>query len=424
MTIPSISLRILIFLFLSFLVHAEETSNSPPLSAEAAKERELEVLREVADLALLPPRLNTDPLPEYAVENLDYGMTIGIERSPKGRLFAAWIGGADGPEAHMLVARSDDDGRSWSEPILVIDSRAKHLPIQRSVIVGNLWSDPLGRLWLFFDQTMNHFDGRGGLWFTRCDDPDADMLSWTEPRRIWHGSMLNKPAVASNGEWLIFAQLHQSPGIGPFSVGVFPELDPLRGANVLVSTDQGETWTRRGGVKFPHHSWPEPCAVEHKDGSLWMLVRTTKGPMLSISRDVGKTWSDPVFPPQIKHPEARLHLRKLASGSWLLIKQGETIDQHRGRSHLSAWLSDDEGETWEGGLILDERGGVSYPDGFQAPDGSIYVSYDWNRSEKGHILFAKFTESDIRAGKLVSDDSRLRQPIMIPGKLNPKKTGE
>ena len=80
--------------------------------------------------------------------------------------------------------------------------------------------------------------------------------------------------------------------------------------------------------------------------------------------------------------------------------------------------------TSKGGLILDERGGVSYPDGFQAPDASIYVSYDWNRSEKGHILFAKFTESDIRAGKLVSDDSRLRQTIMIPGKMNPKKTGE
>jgi len=390
------------------------------LTPEEAAAHERQVLRQVADLALLPPRLNTNPLPEYAVANLDYGMTIGIESSPKGRLFAAWIGGGDNPEAHMLVAKSDDDGVTWSEPILVIDSRANHMPIQRTVIVGNLWTDPLGRLWLFFDQTMNHFDGRGGLWFTRCDEPDAAALTWTAPERIWHGSALNKPIVHSNGDWLLFAQLLQAPGIGPFGVGVFPELDPLRGANVLVSSDKGGTWTPRGRVKFPHHNWPEHRAVERKDGSLWMLGRTKKGPMLSTSTDVGKTWSAPVFPPQIKHPAARCHLQKLASGRWLLIKHGEAIDSQTGRSHLTAWLSEDEGKAWKGGLVLDERTGVSYPDGFQSPDGSIYISYDWQRSKKGHILFAKFREEDILAGKLVSKNSRLQQPIMKPGQLNPK----
>lgn len=399
---------------------ADEISDLGKASPEEARQRELATLREVADLALLPPRLNTNPSEEHHVRNLDYGMTIGIERTRDGRLFAAWIGGEDGPKSYMLVAKSDDDGNTWSEPVMVVDSRQKHLPIPRSVIVGNLWTDPLGRLWLFFDQTMNHFDGRGGLWCTRCDNPDADQLVWTEPRRIWHGSMLNKPMVNSKGEWILFAQLLQSQGIGPFAAGVFHELDPIRGANILVSTDQGETWTRRGNVQFPEPDWIEHRAVERKDGALWMLARTRRGAMLTISNDMGATWSEPVFPPGIKQPAARFHLRKLASGSWLLVKHGKTIDSNTGRSHLSAWLSDDEGKTWVGGLMLDERKGVSYPDGFQAPDGSIYISYDWERSKKGHILYAKFTEADIRAGKLVSDGSRLQQPIMIPGKINPK----
>ncbi|PQO27769.1 sialidase family protein [Blastopirellula marina] len=410
----------LVILALCLVVVLESSAGAQDSDrAEANRRQELKVLREVADLALLPPVLNTDPLPKYAVANLAYGMTIGIERTPKGRLFAAWIGGEDGPKAYMLVAKSDDDGQTWSEPLLVIDSRAGHLPLPRSVIVGNLWTDPLGRLWVFFDQTMNHFDGRGGLWFTRCDEPDADTLVWTEPKRIWQGSMLNKPTVLENGEWVIFAQLLQSNGFGPFSVGLFPELEPMRGANLLVSTDQGETWTYRGGVKMPQPDWMEHRAIERKDGSLWMLTRTRAGPMLTISNDQGRTWSEPTAPPQIKHPAARFHLRKLASGKWLLVKHGPKIDQHQGRSHLTAWLSDDEGQTWYGGLMLDERKGVSYPDGFQAPDGSIYISYDWERSKKGHILLAKFTEADIAAGKLVREGSKLRQPIMLPGKLNP-----
>lgn len=413
---------LLLLLWVSFPAGllADEIADLVKASPEQARQRELKTLREVADLALLPPRLNTNPSEEYHVRNLKYGMTIGIDRTKGGRLFAAWIGGEDGPKSYMLVAKSDDDGHTWSEPVLVVDSRKGHLPIPRSVIVGNLWTDPLGRLWLFFDQTMNHFDGRGGLWCTRCDDPDADQLVWTEPRRIWHGSMLNKPTVNSKGEWIVFAQLLQSQGIGPFSAGVFHELDPMRGANILVSTDQGETWTRRGSVQFPEPDWLEHRAIERKDGSLWMMARTRRGAMLTISKDMGKTWSEPVFPPQIKHPPARFHLRKLASGSWLLVKHGKTIDSHTGRSHLTAWLSDDEGQTWEGGLMLDERVGVSYPDGFQAPDGSIYISYDWQRSSKGHILFAQFTEADIRAGKLVTDGSRLQQVIMKPGKLNSK----
>lgn len=438
MNSPRLSILILSALFALALAAAAPGSAAevadPPLSEEEATflqagpeealKRERAALRAVADLALLPPRLNTDPLPDYAVENLDYGMTIGIERTPKGRLFAAWIGGEDGPEAHMIVSQSDDDGESWSEPVLVIDTREAHHPLPRSVIVGNLWCDPLGRLWIFFDQTMNHWDGRGGLWFTRCDDPDADELVWTEPRRLWHGSSLNKPIVLSNGDWILFAQLLQNPGIGPFSIGVFPELDPWRGANILASSDQGETWELRGRVTHERHNWPEHIGVEKKDGSLWMLARTSDGPRLSESSDGGRTWSAAAEPPQIQHPVARLHLRKLASGRWLLVKHGAEIDDFerkrgRGRSHLSAWLSEDEGQTWKGGLILDERATVSYPDGFQAPDGSIYISYDWNRSSKGHILFAKFTEEDILAAKLVSPGSRLQQVIVKPGKLNP-----
>ena len=58
--------------------------------------------------------------------------------------------------------------------------------------------------------------------------------------------------------------------------------------------------------------------VELKDGRVWMLARTRDGAMQSISSDGGKTWTDPTFP-TFKHPAARFHIRRLASGHLLLV---------------------------------------------------------------------------------------------------------
>ncbi|QDT52365.1 BNR/Asp-box repeat protein [Caulifigura coniformis] len=374
---------------------------------------ELDVMRRIADFALIPPTLNTSPLPKYDYDQLDYGMTIGIERTPKGRLWACWVAGGDSPKAFFVLATSDDDGETWSKPRLVVDSHSKSLPMDRSILVGNLWTDPLGRLWLIFDQSMDMFDGRAGVWAAICENPDADEPTWSSPKRIWHGVTLNKPTVLSTGEWMLPVSLDQREGFRQFQ-GLFKDLDPVRGANVFVSKDQGATWERRGAATFPNPDWHEHMIVERKDGSLWMLARTAKGLMQTTSTDGGRTWAEPTEPPGIRQPAARFHIRRLASGRLLLVKHGDQVDDHNGRVKLSAWLSSDEGKTWEGGLILDERKGVSYPDGFQAPDGTIFISYDRNRATDGEVLLAKFTEDDILAKKLVSPKSKLKMLISRP----------
>jgi len=388
------------------------------MTPDEVRAYELDVMRRVADLALIPPRLNTSPLPDYNYDRLDYGMTIGIERTPKGRLWACWVAGGDSPKAFFVLATSDDDGETWSKPRLVVDAHSKNLPMDRSVLVGNLWTDPRGRLWLIFDQSMDMFDGRAGVWAAVCENPDAEQPAWSAPRRIWHGVTLNKPTVLSTGEWMLPISLDQRPGFGPFK-GLFKELDPLRGANVFVSTDQGVTWQRRGAAVFPNPDWHEHMIVERKDGTLWMLARTGHGIMQNTSADGGRTWSKPSFPEGIKQPVARFHVRRLASGRILMVKHGETMDSHEGRSKLTAWLSEDEGKTWLGGLMLDERTGISYPDGVQSPDGTIYISYDRNRATEGEILLARFTEQDILTKKLESPKSKLK--ILISRPLGIKK---
>ena len=369
-------------------------------------------MEQVANLALVPPVLNTSPLPQYGYDKLDYGMTIGIERTPGGRLWACWVAGGDSPEAFFVLASSDDNGEHWSDPRVVVDSHSPELPRPRSILVGNLWTDPKGRLWLIFDQSMDMFDGRGGVWATICENPDAETPEWSTPRRIWHGVTLNKPTVLSTGEWMLPISLDQRGGFGPFN-GCFSELDSLRGANVFVSKDEGRTWLRQGKAVFPNPDWHEHMIIERKNSSLWMLARTSKGLMESTSMDRGKTWADPVDS-AIRHPNARFHIRRLQSGKLLLIKHGNRIDSHEGRVQLSAWLSSDDGHSWSGGLVLDDRKGISYPDGFQAPDGTIFISYDRNRATDGEILLARFTEGDIEAKRLTNGDSKLQMLISRP----------
>lgn len=381
------------------------------LTAEGVRGFEIEVMEKIADLALIPPKLNTSPLPDYDYDKLDYGMTIGIARTPGGRIWACWVAGEDGPKAFFVLATSDDDGETWSKPRLVIDAQSKTLPMYRSVLVGNLWTDPKGRLWVFFNQSMMQFDGRSGVWASMCENPDSTEPTWSAPKRIWHGFTLNKPTILSTGEWLLPVSLNHE-GFGPFQ-GAFKDLDPYRGANAFRSRDEGATWERLGHVAYPNPNWDEHMFVERKDGSLWMLARTSKGLMQSFSMDKGKTWSAPEDS-SIQHPVARFHLRRLASGRLLLVKHGDAVDTHEGRSKLTAWLSDNDGATWQGGLMLDERKGISYPDGFQAPDGTIYISYDRNRKTDGEVLMARFTEEDVLARQLTGRKSKIKMLISRP----------
>jgi hypothetical protein len=85
------------------------------------------------------------------------------------------------------------------------------------------------------------------------------------------------------------------------------------------------------------------------------------------------------------------------------------------RSHLTAFISNDEGRSWTGGLLLDERDTVSYPDATEGDDGRIFVIYDRNRYTDRAILMAIFEERDIIAGSCISESCRLRMPVSEPG---------
>ena len=319
-----------------------------------------------------------------------------------------------------------DQGRSWRDPVFVIDPQAHGLKM--GTRLGSFWCDPKGRLWLFFHQSVGMFDGSCSNWFVRCDDPVADEPEWTEPVYIGFGASLNKPIVCTGGEWILPVSLWERWHIDKPCADCYRELDAVRGANVFVSDDEGGHWRYRGGIIFQDSCFNEHSVVELNDGRLWMLSRGMKEALQSYSADGGKTWQPPstAFP----HVNSKSVIRRLQSGSILLIRHGQDITKATpARQELTAFLTADEGKTWSGQLLLDERTGVSYPDVAQASNGDIYVHYDRDRYGAAEILFARFREDDVKAGKLVSDGASLKNLVksklgMNRGGADPATTGE
>ena len=381
-------------------LHADDT---PPPRKPGVK-----VTQELLNTIRVTPKVIFDPFPAYAEKYLPFAMAASIEVTRGGRVWTCWIGGEDGPVAFLLASYSDDGGKSWRDPVFVIDPRAHGLPM--GTRLGAFWLDPRGRLWLFFKQSLGSFDGSCSNWFIRCDDPDSDKPTWAEPCFVSFGASLNKPIVRNSGEWILPVSLWERWHIDKPFADCYRELDPVRGANVFVSDDEGGHWRYRGGIIFKNSCFNEHSVVELQDGRLWMLSRCFKETAQSFSDDGGKTWQPQTtaFP----HVTSKCVFRRLKSGNILLIRHGTEMNTATPeRSDLTAFLSTDDGKTWTGGLLLDERVKVSYPDIAQAPNGAIYVHYDFNRYKEAEILFAKFREEDVLARKLVSEHASLKNVI-------------
>ena len=101
-------------------------------------------------------------------------------------------------------------------------------------------------------------------------------------------------------------------------------------------------------------------------------------------------------------------VRALAYGNWIFVKHLSLPDSYNDNKRIGeiAYLSRDEGRTWEGGLVLDARKSVTYPDVEQGPDGLIYVTHDFERGREAEIILHRFTEEDILAKRFQSPKSR------------------
>jgi hypothetical protein len=373
------------------------------------------------------PYLNWNPGQEYDDTVRMFQGIPSIARAPGGRLWATWYGGGTGEsqDNYVLLASSGDDGKTWSKPILIVDP-----PFRASEPA--VWTDPSGKLWFMFNLypirssvedrnamnaqyedlgAYNRFIGKYNfvgtqLWVMTTENPDEENPTWSEPRLLaMETHNMNKPTVLADGTWVWPAS----------SVVSVRGLMPMP----LFSKDAGKTFFYRGAVPVPRElaNAHEYQIIERRDGSLWLLNRVLGGIGESFSYDGGETWTTMELS-SIVHTVSRFYITRLQSGNLLLVKHGP-IDEDVRRSQLMAFLSEDDGESWSGGLMIDERGGISYPDGEQGADGLIRIIYDYNRHHDKEILMAIFSEKDVAAGEPVSGQSAFRLIVNKATGFNP-----
>ncbi len=340
------------------------------------------------DVSLIPPEFVTEKDGRFNVEERLWQSAPSAAMTKNGRIFCVYSADNHAPDEmptnYTVCAYSDDNGEGFN-----LSFYAYHnYEVRMSETLLFMASD--GVLYHFWTQSYKYFDGRGGIWCVKCENPDADKPVFSEPVRICDGFMADNPVVLKSGRMLFPASVwtHIEP-----EIHYFPEYEK---ASVWKSDDNGKTLSYLGGVVTPVPDFTENTVFEKADGTLVMLFRTEEyagGINISESKDGGKTWSD-AKPFVLPGPSSRFMVSRFPSGALLIV----THYNFRGRNNLTALLSDDDGETWTCPLLIDERNDVSYPSGNISPDGRVTLAYDRERIDAREILLASFTEEDMRNG--------------------------
>lgn len=356
----------------------------------------------------MPNYIRLDPGAEVSEQNRAWQGCPTIARTKGGRLFAGWYtGGMFEPCIHNynLLCQSDDDGITWSDPILVVGSDYDNM--HRNIDI-QLWVDDTNRLWVMWTHSPYYADSKPATIRTPfdfsyhkeftavealiCKDPDADVLVWEPPRVICGGFLRSKPIVRQNGDY------------------VFPAYDWIHPDHYMlrISKDSGNTFSDLPAALKPQNFVYDETMAYEIQNRLCIMARTNLGYFLDAhSDDDGKTWSQPIA--YQKSPSTRLYIGRLAGGQLVYVRSVSDTS----RQGMKVCISEDDGATWPYELVLDTREALSYPDLAEGDHGTLYIIYDrerdnrchlnqetWTSSAAKEILLCKITVADIYNGFL------------------------
>lgn len=329
----------------------------------------------------------------YAFEDRKWNGLPTVCLTEGGRLWAGFMTGGYGepdPLNYNAFHYSDDGGKTWSKESLVIDHKNDEQHIYQPHLFMHegkmqLWLNNAGQNVI----TIENPD---------CENP-SENLKLSKATKVLANNAAHRPAILSEkwgNKWLFSAENSQE------------------NANAIYASTNGMKWDRYASVISTNgaRKWWEAQIVECADGTLIHMSRLEDGAdggmQLAYSYDGGETWTETKANNgrPFNSYSNKSHMQRLDSGNLLLLVCCST----RARQNLTAFLSEDNGKTWPYSLSLDARDqrgdwfGCGYPEAanLQDKNGEIYCVWD-ARFSFAEICCAKFTEADIKAGKIVID---------------------
>ncbi|MDA1053232.1 MAG: SDR family NAD(P)-dependent oxidoreductase [Planctomycetota bacterium] len=256
---------------------------------------------------------------------------------------------SDHGDVDLVLKRSNDGGRTWSEQQLVADGDAQTMgnpcPVQDRE-TGVIWL-PLCR------------DNKRVLLMHSSDDGK----SWSKPVDI--------TAQAMNPKWHWVGtgpghgiQLKSGRLLVPCWADATPTLGEIQLSYAFYSDDHGKTW--QYGEPLDANTSDECEAVELTDGMIYMNARSRQNQRkraISISQTGGKTWLPVTFDDRLPEPSCQ--------GAVIRMTEGESPGKNRillatpsnpnARSHMKVYLSYDECRSWPVSKLVHE-GSSAYSD--------------------------------------------------------------
>jgi sialidase-1 len=298
----------------------------------------------------------------------------------------------------LLLKRSTDNGRSWSEQQVIWDD------------VGNTCGNPCpvvdretGTIWLLMTWNRGDDEERKIIAQTSQDTRRVfvtfskdDGITWAPPKEI--------TADVKRAEWTWYAT---GPGAGiQIERGshkgrlVIP-CDHIEAetnhyySHVITSDDHGQTWELGG--RTPQHQVNE-CEVVELTGERLMLNmrnydRSQRARKVSISSDGGLTWGDITPDPALIEPLCQASIRRYSwpdEGTQDLVLFSNPAHETE-RMNVTVRLSRDGGQTWPHGKSL-HPGPGAYSCLAVLPDGEAACLYEAGEDYRYEsIVFARFS---------------------------------
>ena len=323
-----------------------------------------------------------------------------VARRRNGQLLLSYSGGREGhvcPFGRVEFMSSDDEGRTWSWPRVLLDSAIDDrdsgvVETARGLILVTTFTS------LAYESILSAAE-KSNTW------PQERLARWQAAHR-----RLNSAQRRSElGQWMIrstdggvtwsarYASIVNSPH-GPVSLAdgrlLYAGKELWTGkerTGVCESTDDGQTWrwlaelpVRSGDTANEYH---ELHAVETADGRIILQIRNhnranAEETLQSESSDGGKTWTVPHAIGVWGLPSHLLRLRD----NRLLMTYGHRRPPYGNQARVSS----DHGRTWSEPMILSGdgvTGDLGYPSTVQLADGALVtVWYESMRGYRGAVL--------------------------------------